>query len=108
MQLNVSGHHVDMSDSLKNYVHTKFGKLERHFDSMTNVNVVLTVEKQSKKAEASVNVTGGQLFAIAESEDMYAAIDSLADKLNRQILKHKEKLSDHHRAAGGLKTIVSE
>ncbi|MCB1739734.1 MAG: ribosome-associated translation inhibitor RaiA [Gammaproteobacteria bacterium] len=108
MQLNVSGHHVDMSDSLKNYVQTKLARLERHFDNVTNVNVVLTVEKQARKAEASVNVSGGQLFANAESDDMYAAIDALADKLDRQIRKHKEKLSDHHRADGGLKSLEAE
>ena len=103
MQLNLTGHHVDLSSSLRAYVTEKIAKLERHFDHVTNVNVVLTVEKQQQRAEASVNVSKGQLFADASSDDMYAAIDALVDKLDRQILKHKEKLTKHNRSSGGLK-----
>ena len=103
MQVNLTGHHVELSPALRQYVTEKLGKLERHFDHVTNVNVVLTVEKQVQKAEASVNVAKGQLFADASSEDMYAAIDALVDKLDRQILKHKEKLTNHHRSGGGIK-----
>jgi len=103
MQLNLTGHHVDITQSLRDYVNEKLVKLERHFDHVTNVNVVLTVEKQQQRAEASVNVSKGQLFADASSQDMYAAIDALVDKLDRQILKHKEKLTDHHRSDGGIK-----
>ena len=103
MQLNLTGHHVDITPALRDYVRAKLDKLERHFDHVTNVNVVLKVEKQMQRAEASVNVSKGQLFADASGEDMYAAIDALIDKLDRQILKHKEKLTDHHRAGGGLK-----
>jgi putative sigma-54 modulation protein len=106
MQLNLTGHHVDITQSLRDYVNEKLGKLERHFENMTQVNVVLTVEKQEQRAEATVNVAKGQLFADASSEHMYAAIDALADKLDRQLLKHKEKLTDHHRGDGGLKTQV--
>ena len=103
MQLNLTGHHVDVSPALREYVRDKLSKLERHFDHVTNVNVVLTVEKQVQRAEASVNISRGQLFADATSADMYAAIDALVDKLDRQILKHKEKLTDHHRGDGGLR-----
>ncbi len=103
MQLNLTGHHVEITQSLRDYVNEKLVKLERHFDHVTNVNVVLTVEKQQQRAEASVNVSKGQLFADASSADMYAAIDALVDKLDRQILKHKEKLTDHHRSGGGIK-----
>lgn len=106
MQLNLTGHHVDITQSLRDYVNEKLGKLERHFENMTQVNVVLTVEKQEQRAEATVNVAKGQLFADASSEHMYAAIDALVDKLDRQLLKHKEKLTDHHRSDGGLKTQV--
>ena len=102
MQINLTGHHVDVSAALRDYVSEKLGRLERHFDHVTNVNVVLTVEKQQQKAEASVNVSKGQLFADASSDDMYAAIDALIDKLDRQILKHKEKLTDHHRSEGSI------
>ena len=100
MQLNITGHHVDMTDSLHNYVETKFERLERHFDHVTNVHVVLSVEKQRHKAEATLHMSGAEVFANAENEDMYAAIDALTDKLDRQIKKHKEKLTDHHRSEG--------
>jgi putative sigma-54 modulation protein len=103
MQLNLTGHHVDLTPALREYVREKMQKLERHFDHVTNVNVVLTVEKQTQRAEASVNIAKGQLFADASNADMYAAIDALIDKLDRQILKHKEKLTNHHRSDGGLK-----
>ena len=103
MQLNLTGHHVDLTQAMREHVQDKITKLERHFDHVTNVNVVLTVEKQLMKAEASVNVSKGQLFADATNNDMYAAIDSMVDKLDRQIIKHKEKLTDHHRSEGGLK-----
>jgi putative sigma-54 modulation protein len=103
MQINLSGHHVDVTPALRDYVATKFERLERHFDHMTNVHVVLTVEKLRQKAEAKVHVTGNDLFAQVEHEDMYAAIDELIDKIDRQVCKHKERLTDHHRADGGLK-----
>lgn len=92
MQINVSGHHVDVTPALRDYVTTKLGKLQRHFDNITNSSVTLTVEKLVHKAEATVHVAGADLFALSESEDMYAAIDSLADKLDRQLIKHKEKI----------------
>jgi len=107
MQLNLTGHHVDITASMRAYVNEKLEKLERHFDHVTNVNVVLTVEKLKRRAEASVNVSKGQLFADATSDDMYAAIDALIDKLDRQIIKHKEKLTDHHRSDGGIKVQPS-
>lgn len=100
MQLNITGHHMDLTDSLHNYVESKLEKLERHFDNVTNVHVILSVEKQRQKAEAKVNISGAELFADATNEDMYASIDAMVDKLDRQIKKHKEKLTDHHRGEG--------
>ena len=97
MQINVSGQHLEVTDSLRDYVTSKFAKLERHFDKVTNIHAVLSVEKLRQKAEATVHINGADLFADAENENMYAAIDSLTDKLDRQIKKHKEKRSDHHR-----------
>ena len=94
MQINVSGHHVDLTDSLRNYVVTKLNKLERHFDKITQLNVILSVDKLRQKAEATIHISGAELFADAESEDMYAAIDMLPDKLDRQLIKQKEKSSD--------------
>jgi putative sigma-54 modulation protein len=96
MQLNLTGHHVDVTPALRAYVSEKLQKLERHFDQVTGIHCILTVEKLRHKAEARVNLSGGSLFADAVEDDMYAAVDSLVDKLDRQILKHKEKLTDHH------------
>ncbi|MFV8820127.1 ribosome hibernation-promoting factor, HPF/YfiA family [Haliea sp. E17] len=95
MQLNVSGHHVEVTDPLRNYVESKFERLQRHFDNITNTQVTLIVEKMVQKAEATMHISGADLFAQAESEDMYAAIDLLADKLDRQLIKHKEKTRGH-------------
>ncbi|MCK5723894.1 MAG: ribosome-associated translation inhibitor RaiA [Gammaproteobacteria bacterium] len=100
MQLNITGHHVEVTDSLKTYVAEKLERLEKHFDHVNNVHVILSVEKQRQKSEATVNVNGASLFADSTEEDMYAAIDSMVDKLDRQIKKHKEKLKDHHRNEG--------
>jgi len=107
MQINITGHHIDVTDALRSYVSEKLEKLERHFDHVTNVHVILTVEKQSQKAEANVHVSGAELFAQHDSEDMYASIDGLVDKLDRQIVKHKEKISDHNRKSGGVKNMTA-
>mgnify|MGYP001828055833 CR=1 FL=1 len=96
MQLSISGHHVDVTDALKSYVEEKLKKLERHYDHITNTHVILTVEKLQQRAEATVHIRGAEVFADANCDDMYAAIDKLTDKLDRQILKHKEKLQDRH------------
>ncbi len=101
MQLNLTGHHVDITDALRSYVDTKFVKLERHFDHVTDVHVILTVEKNRHTAEATIHVSGNSLFADSTEGDMYAAIDGLIDKLDRQVLKHKEKITNHHK--GGPK-----
>jgi putative sigma-54 modulation protein len=96
MQINLTGHHLDITPALREYVSSKLGRLERHFDHMTDIHCVLSVEKLRHRAEATVNLAGGKLFADATEGDMYAAIDGLTDKLDRQIRKHKEKLTDHH------------
>lgn len=96
MQLTLTGHHMEVSDALKDYVGSKLQRIERHFDLVTDVHCVLTVEKLRHRAEATVHVSGGTIFADAIEADMYAAIDGLVDKLDRQVKKHKEKLSDHH------------
>ena len=103
MQINLTGHHIDITDSLKSYVESKFERLERHFEHITNIHVILTVEKERQKAEATMHVNRGNLFADEEKDDMYAAIDGLIDKLDRQLKKHKEKLTDHHRGENTIK-----
>lgn len=95
MQINITGHHVELTEALTEFVHNKFERLERHFDNITNVQVTLSVEKQRQKAEADMHVAGGEIFAQSEQEDMYAAIDAMIDKLDRQVIKHKEKMKSH-------------
>ena len=95
MQINLTGHHVDITDSLRNYVNEKMVKLERHFDKVSNTHVILTLENLDHKAEATVHMSGNDIFAEASENDMYAAIDSLVDKLDRQVKKYKEKLKNH-------------
>ena len=104
MQINLTGHHVDITSPLREYVTSKMERVERHFDHVTDIHVILSVEKLRHKAEATLRVSGsGKLFADAIEEDMYAAIDALTDKLDRQVKKHKEKLTDHHRSEGSIK-----
>ncbi|MDD2769313.1 MAG: ribosome-associated translation inhibitor RaiA [Methylococcus sp.] len=98
MQLSITGHHIDVTEALKSYTQEKLLKLERHFDHVLDVHVILSTEKLTQKAEATVQVTGANLFAEDVQEDLYAAIDGLVDKLDRQIIKHKEKLNDHGRS----------
>ncbi len=97
MNLNISGHHLDLTPPLREYVTSKLKRLERHFDHLINADVILSVEKLRHKAEATVHASGADLHAEAVVEaDMYAAIDSLIDKLDQQTRKHKEKLRHHH------------
>lgn len=94
MKINISGHHVEITESLQAYVDEKMSRLSRHFDNITNGQVTLTVVKERMTAEATIHVAGADLHASAENDDMYAAIDQMTDKLDRQVLKHKEKLVD--------------
>ena len=91
MQLTISGHHLEITDAIREYVNNKFAKLERHYEQITSTSVILTVEKLSLNAEATVHVSGAELFANSQHNDLYAAIDSLTDKLDRQLIKYKEK-----------------
>jgi putative sigma-54 modulation protein len=95
MQINISGHHIEVTDSMSEYVTSKIERLNHHHDRITSTNVILSVDKLVQKAEATIHVSGKDLFADATHEDMYAAIDSLADKLDRQLIKHKEKMRSH-------------
>jgi putative sigma-54 modulation protein len=91
MQVKISGHQLDVTDPLRDYIVEKLGRLERHFDKITQVQVTMAVEKLKQKIEATLHIAGGEVVANAEHDDMYAAIDLLADKLDRQLIKHKEK-----------------
>ena len=96
MQLTLTGHHIDVSPALREYVDKKIARIERHFDNMTDIHCVLTVEKLAHKAEATIHLRGGTIHADSVQENMYAAIDGLVDKLNRQVKRRKEKMKDHH------------
>jgi putative sigma-54 modulation protein len=98
MQIDITGHHVDITAALRDYTTEKMARLERHFDKVSKVHVILSVEKLRHTAEATVSANGSSLFATAEEQDMYAAIDALIDKLDRQANKLKEKRIDQHRS----------
>lgn len=95
MQIQLTGHHVDITPALRQFVTDKMERLARHFDHVNNVYVILSVEKLRQKAEATIHLSRGTVFADAEAEDMYAAIDILVDKLDRQVKKQKEKNTDY-------------
>ena len=95
MQVSITGRHLEVTDSLKAHVEEEISKLKRHFDHVTDVHVILGVEKMEQKVEATVQISGATLFAEDHQEDMYVAIDNMVDKLDRQIIKHKEKISAH-------------
>ena len=98
MQLEITGHHIEVTPALNNYIKEKFERIKRHFDQVLNIHVILEVENKTvHSADATIHVSGNQIFANAKEANMYAAIDALSDKLDRQILKHKAKLKDHHR-----------
>ncbi len=98
MQLTLTGHHVEITPAIKSYVEKKLDRIVRHFDQVIDVHCVLTVEKLSHNAEATLQVRGGKIHADAADPNMYAAIDQLTDKLDRLVKKHKEKKGDHHAA----------
>jgi putative sigma-54 modulation protein len=95
MQINLTGHHIEVTDSLRDYVKEKMARLERHFDKVSNSHVILSVDKLRHKAEATVHMSGHDIFADCTEDDMYAAIDRLVDKLDRQVKKRKEKITNH-------------
>ena len=108
MQLNITGRHIEVTEALNNYIHEKFSRISRHFDQVLNIDVILEVQKLEHKSEASLYVSGNHIFANSSSNDMYASIDALTDKLDRQLLKHKEKIKDHHNREGSHRNLVIE
>lgn len=95
MQINISGRHVEVTESMREYVTSKIDRLTHHHDRITSTNVIVSVDKLIQKAEATIHVSGKDVFAEATNEDLYAAIDALVDKLDRQLIKHKEKMRSH-------------
>ena len=104
MNLKISGHHLELTPSLREYVQNKLERIKRHFDNVIDVTVILAVDDNTEKdkrqrAEITLHVRGKDLHVESEAQDMYAAIDVLMDKLDRQVLKHKDRIQDHHRSA---------
>lgn len=95
MNLNITGHHLEVTPALREYVTSKLDRVVRHFDHVTATHVTLSVQKLRQKAEVTVHVRGKDIHVESEHDDLYAAIDALADKLDRQVVKHKEKAADH-------------
>jgi putative sigma-54 modulation protein len=95
MNLTLTGHHLEITPAIRAYVISKLERVNRHFDHVIDVNVVLGVDKLRQIVEANVHVRGKEIHAESVDADMYAAIDALADKLDRQVVKHKEKVTDH-------------
>jgi putative sigma-54 modulation protein len=95
MNLSISGHHLEVTPSLREYVTVKLQKIRRHFDQVIDVNVFLSVDKLRQKAEIALHVRGKDIFAESVDDDLYAAIDALVDKLDRQVLKYKDKRFAH-------------
>lgn len=108
MNLQISGHHLEVTPAIREYVSGKLERVTSHFDSVIGVNVILSVEKLKQKAEVTVHLPGKDVFVEAIDEDLYAAVDSLVDKLDRQVQKYKQKLQDHHRGEKIANHIVTE
>jgi len=96
MQITFTGHHMDLTDALRDFTEERLQRLQQHMPNIMSIDVVLGVEKHRQKAEATIHVPGTKLHASSESEDMYNSVDMLYDKLKRQVDKHKDRSKDHH------------
>jgi putative sigma-54 modulation protein len=109
MNLHLTGHHLEITPAIRDYTTDKFGKIKRHFDNVViDVNIILTVEKLKQKAEATMHVSGKNLFVECDDENLYSAIDLLVDKLDRQVKKHKDKISARRHDQTGKSAAAAE
>ncbi len=108
MNLNITGHHLEITPAIREYTASKFGKIKRHFDNVIDVQIILSVDKLKQKAEATVHMSGKDLFVECDDDNLYAAIDTLVDTMDRQVIKHKEKLSDRRHGESGKHSAVAE
>lgn len=108
MNINLTGRHLEITPAIREYATGKFGKIKRHFDNVIDVNIILGVEKLKQKAEATIHISGKDVFVECEDENLYAAIDALVDKLDRQVLKHKEKVADRRHDGSGKLDVAAE
>ena len=107
MNLNLTGHHLDITPALRDYVVAKLDRVTRHFDHVIDVNVVLSVDKLQHRVEVNLHTRGKDIHVEAVEPDMYAAIDALIDKLDRQVLKHKEKRETHRHEGAAVKREIA-
>ncbi|HUJ01319.1 MAG TPA: ribosome-associated translation inhibitor RaiA [Usitatibacter sp.] len=105
MNLHLTGHHVEITAAIRDYVVAKLERINRHFDHVIDVNVIMTVQKLEQQIEANVHLSGKDIHVCCNDGDMYAAIDQLMDKLDRQVIRHKERFRADHRHAPGIKRI---
>jgi putative sigma-54 modulation protein len=103
MNLHLSGHHVEITPAIRDYVAAKLERINRHFDHVIDVNVIMTVQKLDQTIEANVHLSGKDIHVHCNHGDMYAAIDELIDKLDRQVIRHKERFQTRH--APGIKRL---
>ena len=106
MNINITGHHIEITAAIRDYVHSKLDRVIRHYDNVTSTHVILSVDKLNQKAEITLHVKGKDIYADSVESDLYAAIDTLVDKIDRQMVKHKEKISTHSNE--GLKRQPTE
>jgi len=106
MNIQLTGRHLEITPAIREYATGKFGKIKRHFDNVIDVNVILSVEKLKQKAEATVHISGKDVFVECDGENLYAAIDALVDKLDRKVIQHKEKLSDRRHSESGKHAAI--
>lgn len=104
MNLTISGHHLEITPALRTYVTSKLGRITRHFDQVVDIKVLLSIENQTEKegrqrAECNLHVKGSDLFAESAHADLYAAVDDLVDKMDRQVVKYKDRIQAHHHEA---------
>jgi putative sigma-54 modulation protein len=104
MRIDISGHQMEVTPALRDYVNDKFARVARHYDHHAEARVILSVDKLEQKAEATIATAGKTVHADAIAPDMYAAIDLLADKLDRLLIKQKEKMTDHHRGESAARS----
>lgn len=103
MQLHITGHQVNVTPAIRSYAEEKMARIGKHFDHHLDIKLILSVDKLEQKAEATLHTAGHNQFAFATAPDLYAAIDSLTDKLDRLVVKLKEKMKDHHRGDSAAK-----
>jgi putative sigma-54 modulation protein len=108
MNLHITGHHLEVTPAIREHVTSKFDKIKRHFDNVIDVKIILSVEKLKQKAEATIHISGKDVFVECDDENLYVAIDTLVDKLDRQVIKHKEKLAARRHDESGKFSVVAD